>query len=65
MQHYGIEIFENLDQSFEQQFLQYGKVVSFKKRETPFLGDELSKKFYIVLKGKIKSFQMNLDTAKE
>ncbi len=65
MQHYGIEIFENLDQSFEQQFLQYGKIVSFKKRETPFLGDELSKKFYIVLKGKIKSFQMNLDTSKE
>jgi len=65
MQHYGIEIFENLDQSFEQQFLQYGKIVSFKKRETPFLGDELLKKFYIVLKGKIKSFQMNLDTSKE
>ena len=65
MQQYGIKIFENLDQSFEQQFLQYGKIVSFKKRETPFLGDELSKKFYIVLKGKIKSFQMNLDTSKE
>ncbi len=65
MQHYGIEIFENLDQSFEQQFLQYGKIVSFKKRETPFLGDELSKNFYIVLKGKIKSFQMNLETSKE
>ncbi len=65
MQHYGIEIFENLDQSFEQQFLQYGKIVSLKKRETPFLGDELSKKFYIVLKGKIKSFQMNLETSKE
>jgi len=65
MQHYGIEIFENLDQSFEQQFLQYGKIVSFKKKETPFLGDELLKKFYIVLKGKIKSFQMNLETSKE
>ncbi len=65
MQHYGIEIFENLDQSFEQQFLQYGKIVSFKKRETPFLGDELLKKFYIVLEGKIKSFQMNIETAKE
>ena len=65
MQHYGIEIFENLDQDFEQQFLQHGKVVSFKKKETPFVGDELLKKFYIVLKGKIKTFQMNLDTSKE
>jgi len=65
MQHYNIEIFQNLDQSFEQQFLQYGKVISFKKKETPFLDGELSKYFYIVLKGKIKSFQMNLNNAKE
>jgi CRP-like cAMP-binding protein len=65
MKHYGIEIFKELDQSFEQQFLKYGKVVSFKKKETPFLDGELLKFFYIVLKGKIKTFQMNLDNAKE
>jgi len=65
MQHYGIEIFKELDQNFEQQFLEYGQIVSFKKKETPFLNNELSKHFYIVLKGKIKSFQMNLETAKE
>jgi len=65
MQHYGIEIFKELDQSFEQQFLEYGQIVSFKKKETPFLNDELLKYFYIVLKGKIKSYQMNLETAKE
>jgi len=65
MQHYGIEIFKDLDQSFEQQFIQYGKIVSFKKKETPFLNGELHKYFYIVLKGKIKTFQLNLDSAKE
>jgi len=65
MQHYGIEIFNELDQSFEEQFLQYGKIVSFKKKETPFLDGELSKYFYIVLSGKIKSFQMNLENSKE
>ncbi len=65
MQHYGIEIFQGLDQSFEQQLIEYGKVLSFKKKETPFLDDELTRFFYIVLKGKIKSFQMNLDSAKE
>jgi len=59
MQHYGIEIFKDLDQSFEQQFIQYGKIVSFKKKETPFLNGELHKYFYIVLKGKIKTFQLN------
>jgi len=65
MRHYGIEIFKELDQSFEEQFLQYGKIVSFKKKETPFLDAELSNFFYIVLSGKIKSFQMNLINAKE
>jgi CRP-like cAMP-binding protein len=65
MQHYGIEIFKDLDQNFEEQFLKYGKIISLKKKETPFLDGELSKYFYIVLKGKIKSFQMNLENAKE
>ena len=65
MKEYNIEIFNELDQSFEQQFLEYGKIVSFKKKETLFLNGELSKFFYIVLKGKIKSFQMNIENAKE
>ena len=65
MQYYGIDIFKELDQSFEEQFVKYGKILSFKKGETPFLNDELMKYFYIVLKGKIKSFQMNLENAKE
>ncbi len=65
MKYYNIEIFKELDQSFEKQFLQYGKVVSFKKKETPFMSDELHRYFYIVLKGKIKTSQMNLDTGKE
>jgi CRP-like cAMP-binding protein len=65
MQHYGIEIFKELDQRFEEQFLQYGKIISLKKKETPFLNGELSKYFYIVLKGKIKTFQMNFENGKE
>ncbi len=65
MKYYNIDIFKELDQSFEKQFLQYGKVVSFKKKETPFMSDELHRYFYIVLKGKIKTSQMNLETGKE
>lgn len=65
MKHYDIEIFQELDQSFEQQFLEYGKIVSFKKRETPFVNGELYRYFYIVLKGKIKTFQMNFETNRE
>ena len=37
MKYYNVEIFNKLDQSFEEQFFKYGKVVSFKKRETPFV----------------------------
>jgi CRP-like cAMP-binding protein len=65
VQHYEIEIFKDLDQSFEQQFSKYGKVVPFKKKEMPFADDRLSSYFYIVLKGKIKSYQMNLSNGKE
>ena len=65
MQKYDIELFNDLDQRFEQQFIEHGRVVSFKKKETPFLDGELLEYFYIVLKGKIKSFQMNLETGRE
>ncbi len=65
MKFHNIEIFQDLDQGFEKEFLKYGKRVSFKKRETPFVDDRLQHYFYIMLSGKIKSFQMNLETAKE
>ncbi len=65
MKRFDIEIFNRLDQSFEQNFIKYGKVVSYKKRETPFLDGELEKFFYIVLKGKIKTYQMNFENSKE
>ncbi|SHO81221.1 transcriptional regulator, Crp/Fnr family [hydrothermal vent metagenome] len=61
----NIEIFKKLEQNFEEQFLKYGKVVSFQKKETPFMGNELHRYFYIVLKGKIKTSQMNIDTSRE
>ncbi len=65
MKHYGIEIFNKLDQGFEQEFIKYGKIVSFKKKDIPFNGNELSSFFYIVLKGKIKSYQINFNNDRE
>lgn len=65
MQQYDIDIFQGFDESFEQQFLKYGKIVSLKKQNTVFVNGELAKFFYIVLKGKIKSFQINLENGKE
>jgi len=65
MQYYNIEIFKDLDQNFKNQFVEYGKILSFKKKETPFLDEELMKYFYIVLNGRIKSFQINFKNGKE
>lgn len=65
MKFHNIEIFQELDKSFEKEFLEYGKKISLKKRETPFVDDRLHSFFYIMLSGKIKAFQMNLETAKE
>ncbi len=65
MQFHNIEIFQNLEQGFEKEFLKYGKRVAFKKRETPFVDNRLHSYFYIMLSGKIKAFQMNFETGKE
>ncbi|NOZ90003.1 MAG: Crp/Fnr family transcriptional regulator [Epsilonproteobacteria bacterium] len=65
MKYYNVEIFKQIDQSFEQEVIEHGKLVSFKKKDMPFLNNELLSYFYVVLKGKIKTYQMNLDNAKE
>jgi len=65
MQQYDIEIFKELEQNFEQEFLKYGTIVTLKKRDVLFTNGEVLNYFDIVAKGKIKSFQMNLGSAKE
>ncbi len=42
-----------------------GKVVKFARNESPFDYDETLKHFFIFLSGKIKFFQMSLDSGKE
>lgn len=63
--YYNVEIFKGLDQNFEQEILKYSKLISFKKRDTPFLNNELLRYFYIVLKGRIKTYQININSGKE
>jgi CRP-like cAMP-binding protein len=65
MVYYNVEIFKGLDQNFEQEILKYSKLISFKKKDTPFLNNELLRFFYIVLKGRIKTYQININTGKE
>jgi len=57
--------FENLDQTLQTRVNTQAKTITLNKGETPFLSDELEKHVYIVKKGKIKSYQLNLDNGKE
>jgi len=65
MNNYQIKPFETLDDSVQQEINHFTKRVTFKKGETLFTGGELSRYFYVIQEGKIKTYQLNLDNAKE
>lgn len=65
MQSYTIEPFQTLDESTQQEISRFTKRVSFKKGETLFSNGELNRYFYVIQKGKIKNYQLNLENAKE
>ena len=57
--------FYNLDTKAQSEITRFTKRLFVKKGETLFSGDELLRYFYIVISGKIKSYQLNLDNGKE
>ncbi len=57
--------FQSLEPAVQSEINHFTKRLTFKKGETLFSGDELLKYFYIVMHGKIKNYQMNLDNGKE
>ena len=65
MQKNEIELLENLNSSFEDEFYKYAKTREYKKASSPFYSDDLLKHFYIVVSGRIKSYQLNLENNKE
>jgi len=60
-----IELINNLDKSFQNDFYSYSKIVNFQKGSTPFYSDDLTQYFYIVISGRIKTYQINFDNNKE
>ncbi len=65
MKIYDIYLFQGLDESLIKEINEYTKLVEFKKGEPLFCGDELMHYFYIIVSGKMKTYQLNLDNAKE
>jgi CRP-like cAMP-binding protein len=57
--------FQTLEPAVQTEISRFTKRLHFKKGETLFSGDELLHYFYIVIHGKIKNYQMNLDNGKE
>ncbi len=65
MKTYDIQLFQGLDESLKEEINQCTKIVKFKKAEPLFCRDELMHYFYIIISGKMKTYQLNLDNAKE
>ncbi|WP_456457010.1 Crp/Fnr family transcriptional regulator [Nitratifractor sp.] len=62
---FQLESFNRIGEGLRQEIESSGKVVKFARNETPFDYDETLKHFFIFLSGKIKFFQMSLDSGKE
>lgn len=65
MPHYSLALLENTNNSFEDEFYKYAKSLEFKKGSSPFFADDLLHYFYIVVDGRIKTYQFDLDSHKE
>ncbi len=65
MPQHSLAILENTNNSFEDEFYKYAKSLEFKKGSSPFFADDLLHSFYIVVDGRIKTYQFDLDSHKE
>lgn len=62
---YEIELLQNVDKELEGDFYASSKSVEYKKGTSPFSTKDLLHHFYIVLDGKVKTYQINFETSKE
>jgi CRP-like cAMP-binding protein len=60
-----LELLSNLNDTFEEEFYHYAKQLEYKKGASPFFPDDLLKYFYVIIDGRIKTYQINFQTNKE
>ncbi len=65
MQNNPIELLDSLSHNFEDEFYKYAKTREYKRGSSPFYADDLLKHFYIIVEGRVKSYQLNLENSKE
>jgi len=62
---YAPELLQNINQTFTDEFYRYAKPLEFEKGSSPFYADDLLKYFYIIVDGRIKTYQINFENNKE
>ncbi len=62
---FQLDSFNRIGEGLREEIESSGKVVKFSRSESPFDYDETLKHFFIFLSGKIKFFQMSLESGKE
>ncbi|PLY14237.1 Crp/Fnr family transcriptional regulator [Sulfurimonas sp. CVO] len=62
---FEIELLHNVDKEFKDDFYKYSKTLEYSKGSCAFSSDDLLNYFYIVLDGKIKTYQINFENSKE
>jgi len=65
MEIYDVALFQGLNKTYIDEIGSSAKRLQFKKGESLFLGDELMHHFYVIVSGKVKTYQLNLQNAKE
>jgi CRP-like cAMP-binding protein len=59
------ELFNQQNESFEQELYSVSKVIEYEKGSNPFYPEDLLKYFYMVIDGRIKTYQINFENNKE
>ncbi len=62
---FQLDNFSSINEQLRQEIETVGKIISFNKKSTIFDIDELMDSFYFILKGKVKVFDMNINSGKE
>ncbi|ADN08294.1 Crp/Fnr family transcriptional regulator [Sulfurimonas autotrophica] len=60
-----LELLDNTNKTFEEEFYKYAKPFEYEKGSSPFYPDDLLKYFYVVMDGRVKTYQINFQTNKE
>ncbi|WP_297443455.1 Crp/Fnr family transcriptional regulator [Sulfurimonas sp.] len=60
-----LELLSNTTTAFEEEFYKYSTQFSYKKGSSPFYPDDLLKYFYVIVDGRVKTYQINFQTNKE